>query len=185
MSIHELPNGDLVGAGFCKGYHMEGLLLKTNHNGDSLWYRSYSYQLQNDNYFYYSTPTNDNGFIACGNTLDPQMNENMWIVKFDSFGCDTAGCNTVGILPITLASSAISVFPNPSNGVFTISNSHSGQGKKLITIFDLFGRIVNPQINFSGNEIIIDLTQYSSGIYLLEIRSEDGSNIYSQKIIKE
>lgn len=187
-SIHELPNGDLIGAGFCGGNsHMEGLVLKINSLGDSLWYRTYNHHPLNENFFYYSEPTSDQGLIACGVTWDYQNNYeyNMWVVKLDSLGCDTIGCNSVGIAHNTLSSSEIIVYPNPSSGTFTITNGNFNQVENSITIFDMFGRIVNAQLIFSGEKIQFDLSQYSSGIYLLEIRNEEGRNIYSQKIFKE
>lgn len=187
-SIHELPNGDLIGGGFCGGInHMEGLILKTNSLGDSLWYKTYTYHSLNENFFYYSTPTSDQGIIACGVTWDYQNNYecNMWVVKLDSLGCDTIGCNSVGIAHNTLSLSEIIVYPNPSSGTFTITNGNFNHVENSITIFDMFGRIVNAQLIFSGEKIQFDLSQYSSGIYLLEIRNEEGRNIYSQKILKE
>jgi len=73
----------------------------------------------------------------------------------------------------------IEIFPNPNNGLFTVSLKKSGNYK--IDILDSKGRIV-AQKNFDTN-IQLDLTKEVKGLYLLQITSVDGSQTI-RKIVK-
>ena len=73
----------------------------------------------------------------------------------------------------------IEIFPNPNNGLFTISVKKPGSYK--VDILDTKGRII-AQKNFDKN-IQLDLTKEVKGLYLLQITSVDGSQTI-RKIVK-
>ena len=73
----------------------------------------------------------------------------------------------------------IEIFPNPNNGFFTISLKKSG--KYTVDVVDTKGRII-AQKNFDKN-IQFDLTKEIKGLYLLQIKSVDGSQTI-RKIVK-
>ena len=72
----------------------------------------------------------------------------------------------------------IVIFPNPSNGRFTINSS---EVIKEIKVFNVLGKIVFKKSNVEGE---IDLTNIQKGIYLLEIKNQEGETLKS-KIVKE
>ncbi len=76
----------------------------------------------------------------------------------------------------TLEKDDFLVYPNPSNGVFTIRCEDNGEALVNITITDVSGRKVFTENieNCSGNyEKKIDLTELKAGRYLLKIQKEN------------
>jgi hypothetical protein len=77
----------------------------------------------------------------------------------------------------------ISIAPNPSNGIVTISKNNQTTVSK-ITVFDINGKVIkeiDSELNLEA--IQIDLSKYSSGVYFVEI-SNDIDKIV-RKIVKE
>lgn len=75
--------------------------------------------------------------------------------------------------------SNITIYPNPTNGIFTI-NSQQQIGNIIIT--DISGKIFYLKNNISNNYLKINISDVEQGIYLLKITTEN--NISTQKIIK-
>lgn len=77
----------------------------------------------------------------------------------------------------------VSIAPNPSNGVFTISkNSQTSVSK--VTVFDINGKVVKVIDSELDLEAIqIDLSKFSKGVYFMEITNETDKVV--RKIILE
>ncbi len=75
-------------------------------------------------------------------------------------------------------SNNFSVYPNPSNGIFTITNYEFKITNVEIT--DITGKRIK-QFVIRNSKFVIDLTNQPTGIYFLKINSNDG--IYTEKII--
>lgn len=98
-----------------------------------------------------------------------------YAVIIDDGECvDTSDChevNTIGILEDDLGY-VVSIYPNPSDGQFTIS------GDQLIgtelNVFNTVGELVYEK-TVNSNTVVIDLSNHSTGIYILEITSESGT----------
>ena len=71
------------------------------------------------------------------------------------------------------------VYPNPSQGTFTLKGKTSIQS---FTIFDIHGRLIQSAKNMNSNEVNIQLNNKSKGLYLIKLEDIDG-NISSKKII--
>jgi len=106
------------------------------------------------------------------------------------FYCD-ANKSTTSLIKITdyvnienisnvykIAENNINLFPNPSNGKFTIN----GKNINNITITDINGRIIK-SINASSNNINIDLSGKQKGIYFIKINSKN-NNIVKKIILR-
>jgi len=65
------------------------------------------------------------------------------------------------------AASTISIYPNPSNGVITISTENNVD----VTIIDITGKVVFIKNNVSNNESI-NLSDLQKGVYLAKLNSE-------------
>lgn len=77
--------------------------------------------------------------------------------------------------------SNISVFPNPTKGVFRIKNCLD---LKSISVYNLQGDVIFSTASYKVNPFIeIDLSDYSSGIYFVKICDEN--NTYMKKILKQ
>lgn len=75
----------------------------------------------------------------------------------------------------------IGIYPNPSNGVFSIKLGEFVPNK--IEIIDLMGKIIYSQKEFTNNqEITLNLSSISNGIYLIKIANDSQS--VTRKIIK-
>lgn len=72
----------------------------------------------------------------------------------------------------------ITIFPNPALHYFNIV----GVGEIFtVTLYDLSGRAVT----FTQNETTVDISELNSGLYIIDIRDENGLSLYTGKIIKE
>lgn len=80
---------------------------------------------------------------------------------------------------------SIRIYPNPTNGIFTIEMGNLSPS--LITIYNITGAVIK-EVNSDQNDgastaVLIDLTDQSSGVYYIQIRQE--GRLLSKKIIKQ
>ena len=73
----------------------------------------------------------------------------------------------------------ISIYPNPSNGKYSISFSKIFSGEVLV--YDMMGNLKCGRMANNANKVDLELS-VPSGIYLLKLN--DGISIYTQKLIK-
>ena len=86
---------------------------------------------------------------------------------------------TIGVDELSLAN--VSIYPNPSNGIFSIEASAEME-KAYIT--DLAGKLIYSG-NLSGNEAIINTGDIANGTYILSIRFADGmSQMVRLKVVR-
>ncbi|MBP5457875.1 MAG: T9SS type A sorting domain-containing protein, partial [Paludibacteraceae bacterium] len=110
--------------------------------------------LNNDAFHYITTPFNSNAPIA-------QIDEE-------------------NITNVDDANNALSVYPNPSTGVFTVDFGGDNADNKTLRIFDLAGKIIY-EVDILGKEASIDLSDQEKGIYFMQSISNGKTNV--QKII--
>lgn len=79
-----------------------------------------------------------------------------------------------------VSDNAISVYPNPSNGVFTVEMNMDG--KVTIEVYDVFGKKIK-SVDQTAAKYILDLTDLPKGIYMLNVISNGKRT--SKKIILE
>ena len=75
-------------------------------------------------------------------------------------------------------STVASIYPNPSNGLFNISDSNI----ESIEVYDITGKLVMQQ-NINASNATIDLTNKAKGVYTL--KSYNGNNVSVSKLIVE
>lgn len=75
--------------------------------------------------------------------------------------------------------SKISVYPNPSNGIFNIEN----EGSTTIEIFDILGNQITTQKANVG-DTMVDLNGFTAGIYFAKITTENNQT-QTVKLIKQ
>lgn len=85
---------------------------------------------------------------------------------------------TTGIDEISLASQSVKLYPNPSNEM--INFSIDGSVAKKINIMDITGRIIEV-LNIVMGDTHLNISEYSNGIYIYQIKSDDGEMIKSGK----
>lgn len=87
--ISGTANGEdgFVVAGFTASFgngDKDGWLLRLDHNGDTLWSRTYGGSAADE--IFCVQPTNDNGYILVGNTYSFSGNRDLYIIKTDESG---------------------------------------------------------------------------------------------------
>lgn len=78
----------------------------------------------------------------------------------------------------------IAIYPNPTINSVTITNSNSVEKISKITIYDVAGKRIYTLSNNNLNSINLDVSQFSKGIYMVEITSESNLKLTKKLIIK-
>ena len=95
-----------------------------------------------------------------------------------SSGCDSIITTQLtvnlctGIAPID-GLPTVKLYPNPSNGQFTLDCANISSGKVVITVYNIVGKEIYTSI-LHANQSIIDLTGQASGIYFVRVQNEQG-----------
>ncbi|MEE1899889.1 T9SS type A sorting domain-containing protein [Flavobacterium rakeshii] len=105
--------------------------------------------------------------------LDPSGTNVMMLDYYDG---------TLGLDNIAAPVNTIKVYPNPSNGVFTVQFANTVSSLQY-EVYNVLGQVVkNGKVTQSNNSI--DLSNYTNGIYILRTVNADTNSVYSQKIVK-
>ena len=90
---------------------------------------------------------------------------------------DFKGCTATTTNEITQDGSTVSVFPNPSPGMFSI---HSSENINSVEVVNLLGQKIYSTVTLSES-VNLSLMDMRSGIYFLKIKNQNG--IHTKKII--
>ena len=101
------------------------------------------------------------------------FNDTVWI-KLNEVMCNTTSLNSY------TPEASFSVSPNPFQEVVTIQNRT--QGKVEVILLDITGKRLLSQL-FNDAELKLNLSKFSSGMYLMKIVSSDGKSLV-QRIVK-
>jgi hypothetical protein len=171
-------------------YKNTGWLVKFTPDGQLLWERKYyntsDFPAQT-NYLYDFVELSDGNIIAIGERIDYHTSypQRGWMLRLDSYGCLVPGCENVGIDNENDERNNLSVFPNPTNDVFSAYfNAIDNSKAYTLSLYSLEGRQIEQLGNLSnGTTYSFDLSNYSSGVYFLQLKSNNHL-ISSHKIIK-
>jgi len=75
---------------------------------------------------------------------------------------------------------SVRINPNPTTGQIKVENSKFNV--QSVEIFDVFGRKLNVECRMQNAEWVIDISEFTAGIYLIKIQTEKG--MFTKKIIK-
>ncbi|MBL7964987.1 MAG: T9SS type A sorting domain-containing protein [Flavobacteriales bacterium] len=197
-----LPDERLISAGQYgnENGHMQGVLLRTTANGDSLWMYSYLYydslMLDGRGAFRDVLPTLDGGFIACGYAHSsitgndpPGYTQDVWVIKVDSMGCLEPGCNLVSIqTQVTNFRDALRLWPNPVSELLTVAwdlpeGLRKGNSCQL-SVVSAAGQLVRTEtISLATDQHQLDVRNLSPGLYHVHLVS-DGTWITGGKFLR-
>ena len=130
---------------------------------------------QDDNYFHFNWGWGgqQNGYYALTNCSSYGFNSNHAII--------------IGIrgpeLPQAIGENSerkIMAYPNPTSSIVHVQTE--GQSVVEVQVFDLFGKLLFQQ-RVSEEDFSVDLSNYSSGTYLLRIISNEG--VETVKVVRE
>ena len=86
----------------------------------------------------------------------------------------------VSVPETPVLSGDIVIYPNPTNGQFTLTyNSYSSE-ENIIKLYNLVGQVVltTPVLQSSGNNTVtFDISSFSQGLYMLELTTVDTKGV--------
>ena len=115
-----------------------------------------------------------------------------WFLTLDENGCWNGNCNTYIIIDSDSTSHTIvgtediiqeeslKVFPNPSDGIFTIE--HEMSGKNTLLVYDMTGNKILEQ-NLYAKKSIVNLQDLPTGMYIINVLNNKGQITKTEKII--
>lgn len=90
------------------------------------------------------------------------------------------GCSGANVYDYS-NSSAVSIYSNPSNGIFTLDVGRQMTDTKQIIIYNVYGESVYSTSVNSHQSSVIDISSQPNGVYFLRGKSEE--EMFSKKII--
>lgn len=151
-------------------------------NGHILFTDTSSYSFQ---WFYNGSPM----VGETGQLITANAEGDYWVELTSYNGCVYRSATTVvdftGLVEFKLENEQLSIFPNPSNGSFTIQ-LNGVQGKELtLSIVDLSGRKVHEQALETTNSLLQEKMQLDlqPGVFFVNV--SDGSSQITKRIIIE
>ncbi len=119
----------------------------------------------------------DNGLAAIpgqtAQSFTPTQTGNYAVIVGENGCTDTSACTAVTVVGIASSfGSAFTLYPNPSTG---LANVVFGQyfDALEIRVSDLSGKLLFHRDAVSGTSAQLDLREFSKGVYLVEVRSQD------------
>lgn len=86
-----------------------------------------------------------------------------------------------GITQLVNAEEEVEIFPNPSNGIFSIHSPALNSEEQFIEIYNMLGEKIYSTLNSKQGTYSVDISHYSKGIYYVKLYK--GEKICTKKII--
>jgi PKD repeat protein len=91
--------------------------------------------------------------------------------------CSSTSTGTVNIIGVGLndvenAIEAISLYPNPNNGLATLEVTTTKNTTVTISVLDMTGRVltqINTEINSGSNQVELNTSTFAAGLYLVNV----------------
>ncbi len=169
-------NRDVYIAGFDSGNELRWSTFFGGENGDEV--RSSAFDDLNDRlYIVGRTNSTSTSPLSDPNVENFQQNENAagldaFIARFDIVGSIT---NTPED-NVNLLTSALIIFPNPTNSIINITFHSAKSEDGVITIFDSVGRVVSQErtkIAEASNNIVVSTHGLSQGTYIVRLNTQN------------
>ena len=86
--------------------------------------------------------------------------------------CETISINLVGVDELTKNNSMINVYPNPSNGQFSVTVENAGEVE--VKVGDILGNTMNASVvdNLNGT-YSVDMSAVADGVYFVQVKNGD------------
>lgn len=135
------------------------------------------------------------GAGVSGNTFNAnQAGQGVYIIAYNytdpSTGCNNISKDTLVVNPCVGVEElnetiSLNVYPNPSNGIYTVELNTLTEMSGQITVSSIDGKLVY-RSDVSGNGLIyhsVNVSEIATGIYYLRIETKNGSKTY--KLMKQ
>jgi hypothetical protein len=143
-----------------------------------------NYDVFEPNYDLNPSATNKGEAIVAWNKINGVLSQ-MYICDLLSDG--TTCSNPTGINELKATGEGVSVYPNPSKGVYTVAiKNYQLKIKNFVEVYNVLGQqVYSNSLVIPNSGFQIDLTAQPTGIYLYRVISENGELIGTGKLIKE
>lgn len=185
---HETSNGEIIAIGTARNPIIlkdDGWVLKVDSLGNKLWDRAFRAG-NNHCYMNDSKQTKDKGFIIAGYAFEGASgNQDAWLVKLDSLGCDSAGCPTLatGLFENSTTSGIGPVlFPNPCKEMIRVK-THSPDEFDTAEVYSISGQWQNMEMFQQRDFLEINTSSLQPGLYVMRLKS--GNQFVNVRFIKE
>ena len=172
-------DGTIVGVGSSKDNFInydDGYIVKTDSLGILQWDRMFN-QNGNHSYFRDFDFTLDGGYICAGFAFTGASgNQDAWLVKLDSLGCDSLGCAAyVGLFdPPIGKEEEILLFPNPAQDILQIKFDFPYAGALHWSLYTAEGKLIKQRPEYVMKNFSIHVADLNPGMYLLELKTDTG-----------
>lgn len=114
---------------------------------------------------------------ATAQSYTATVNGSYAVVVTGTNGCsDTSACQVLTTLGIAETSIVVSIAPNPAVESITIMFSESSNGE--IEWIDLHGKTISGIQDFSGYELVLPVSDFAPGVYLLRVNIDGKIGVY-------
>jgi hypothetical protein len=188
----ELENGDIYVIGYYAANPIgsyRGFVAKINTDGEPYWERVYTSNGEpyDDNRINDLALTNDGGIILAGAAYsnDASEDQNFWVLKLDSMGCLTPGCDSLDDAVFELPfNDEIVLFPNPASNYCVLQSGENFTEDVQVEIINTTGTIVQEEkIKKGTNSLIIQTNNLSEGVYILKIIDHQNKSSIKKLVI--
>lgn len=156
-----------------------GVISKVGWDGDSIWSRLLMTDTlyRADHYIFNMDNARDGGYIINGMAnwqegWPPIIDQHLWLVKTDEFGCIVPGCHLISSLPPDLREShEILLYPNPaSTEAHVYVNSQHTKPETTFILTDLMGHVMY-SIPHLVNDVTysLNINDWPAGQYYVQI----------------
>lgn len=164
QSIYQLSSGEYVLAGSRLG---KFYIIHSDISGDTVWTREFGDTLSL-NIGLYVKQAKDGGILACG-VGNKSGKAGAYIIKTDSSGNVVTGLNE----PVIGTVSELLIYPNPSNGILTVSTKGLPNKKSVLKMYNSIGDSVYAGTIVNNMESQLDLCNLPEGIYILVVETKE------------
>lgn len=118
----------------------------------------------------------------------PSQGLNTWgHGKINAYGAVIASLLSTGVGTVAENTLDLRLYPNPNNGKFTLS--YSGDKNETLTVeaYDISGKIIYAdewKVIAGKNNTSLDLSKYSTGMYLVKVASSQGQSMIKVSVGK-
>ncbi|MCB9328001.1 MAG: T9SS type A sorting domain-containing protein [Lewinellaceae bacterium] len=166
-----------------------GILTKYDNDGSVIWkhlYQHPDYTAPNDYNSIKDIEELENGdIVVLGDLRHPGNKNEIWLYKINADGCyGTDDCPEEIILSAADEENIdeeIRIYPNPAQDIMYIA-THDNVKLLNVTLIAIDGKVISEAKNIGNTKHSMDVSAIDSGIYFINVSTEDGK-VFTRKVI--